>query len=112
MAHASEQNKAKRSYETELLEFTADIVNNMQAGQQTDVCILDFVKAFDKVDHHRLVKKLNWYGINGEMNRWIHNFQSNRTQTVVIDGATSGTVPVVSGVPQESVPCPSLFLVY
>ena len=45
-----------------------DLANNMQLGLQTDICILDFSKAFDKVDHRRLVEKLRMYGIDGETN--------------------------------------------
>ena len=33
----------------------------MQAGLQTDVCVLDFAKAFDKVSHLHLMHKLHWY---------------------------------------------------
>ena len=58
----------QRSCETQLLEFIQDVTNNMQQGTQTDVCILDFSKAFDKVGHLRLLEKLKWYGIGGDVN--------------------------------------------
>ena len=45
-----------------------DVVNNMRLGLQTDICVLDFSKAFDKVGHRRLVEKLRMYG---ETNTWI-----------------------------------------
>ncbi len=38
-----------RSCETQLIEFVGDVVNNMQKWKQTDVLIMDFSKAFDKV---------------------------------------------------------------
>ena len=47
---------------------------NMDNSQQTDICILDFSKAFDKVGHRRLIEKLKWYGIEGRTNRWIESF--------------------------------------
>jgi len=53
---------------TQLLGMVNDLANNMQLGLQTDICILDFSKAFDKVDHRRLVEKLRMYGIDGETN--------------------------------------------
>jgi hypothetical protein len=35
------------------------------AGKQFDIAILDFSKVFDVVPYHRLVKKLDYYGIRG-----------------------------------------------
>ena len=89
-----------------------DIANNMQLGLQTDVCVLDFSKAFDKVGHKRLVEKLKMYGIDGETNTWIKDFFSDRTQSVLVDISSSGSIPVTSGVPQVSVLGPCLFLFY
>ena len=73
----------KRSCETQLLEFINDVAINMESGLQTDLCILDFAKAFDKVGHKRLLEKLTWYGISGRTNRWIKNFLTGRIQSVV-----------------------------
>ena len=87
--HSQHGFRDRRSCETQLLEFVQDIVTNMQDGLQTDVCVLDFSKAFDKVGHQRLVEKLKWYGIQGNVNHWIADFLKNRTQSVVIEGVSS-----------------------
>ena len=73
---------------------------------------MDFSKAFDKVDHKRLLLKLHRFGINKDVISWIRSFLSNRTQRVVLDGEESDSCPVLSGVPQGSVLGPCLFLLY
>ena len=42
----------------------------------------------------------------------LTQFLSNRSQQVVVDGCRSKLVNVVSGVPQGSVLCPLMFLLY
>ena len=84
----------------------------MNSGLATDVIYLDFAKAFDKVDHKLLLKKVRFYGIGGKLYDWIKEFLSNRTQVVMVDGHHSRPEHVRSGVPQGTVLGPLLFLIY
>ena len=73
---------------------------------------MDFSKAFDTVPHQRLLKKVT--------SQWDHRITSlldgklltRRTQQVVLDGVTSDSVYVSSGVPQGTVLGPAMFLLY
>ena len=89
-----------RSCETQLVELVRNLADNMQGGVQTDVLVMDFSKAFDKVEHQRLLLKLDHYGVRGKTNHWIEAFLSNRTQRVVLNSDHSYGTHVKSGVPQ------------
>ena len=43
-----------------------ELARNTQKGKQTDLALLDFSKAFDKVSHEKLIFKRHQYDINSK----------------------------------------------
>ena len=104
--------RSNHSCETQLLNTVEDLSRRLDRRQTTDLLILDFSKAFDTVAHRRLLHKIHHYGITGKTNMWIKSWLCNRQQRVVLDGSASAVSQVLSGVPQGTVLCLLMFLLY
>jgi hypothetical protein len=93
-----------------------DLLGYIRSSLNTDKHCLaifcDFSKAFDTIDHNRLLMKLNRYGIRGAALDLIKSYLSGRAQVVTVKNSISESLPINHGVPQGSILGPWLFNAY
>ena len=97
---------------TALLDMTNQWCLNIDKGMVSGVIFLDLKKAFDTVDHAILLKKLSDYGVQGQTSSWLKSYLKDKQQFSVANGLSSVKNRIVCGVPQGSLLCPLLFLIY
>ena len=95
-----------QSTEAALLDTVSFATDSIDRGMVASLVTADTSKAFDSVEHTRLLDKLEWYGVRRE---WFSAWLRGRTQTV--RGGTCA-LEVTHGVIQGSILGPVLFLLF
>lgn len=88
--------------------------HNLSLGKKVAGVYIDFnfSKAFDTVNHHILLYKLQHMGIHGYMLELIKSYLTDRKQFTMANGTESNKMKVECGVAHGSVLGPLLFLLY
>ena len=84
----------------------------MDAKKLTMVVLLDLSKAFDSLEHRRLLAKLKTLGVGCTALEWIGSYLSGRQRYVRIGAEASILGAKSHGVPQGSILGPALFTIY
>ena len=102
-----------KSCNTQMIPFSSNLALALNSSSRTDVIYFDFAKAFDCVNHDLILQKLKCkFDIDGLLLQFIKSYLQGRNQNVIIDGFSSRTLPVQSGVPQGSILGPLLFVIF
>ena len=92
--------------------LTDKILEAMDKKQITALVLLDLSKAFDSIDHARLLHKLSILGASPSTVKWFKSYLTGRRQYVRIGSTYSDTLPITHGVPQGAILSPMLFCIY
>lgn len=98
---------------SDLLTKFSDYVNtNLNLNRHVIAIYIDFSKAFDTLNHNKLLTSLNNIGISGPLLRWFTNYLENRSIIVRINNVNSIKLNINSGVAQGSILAPVLYIIY
>ena len=101
-----------KSTATNLYEFTQFVSSALDNRMQVDVIYTDLTKAFDRVNHCILLRKLEMYGICKNLLFVLRSVITGRKLFVEYGGFKSFDVDVKSGVAQGSTLGPLLFVIF
>ena len=98
--------------ETSLICTSDRILTAIDQKKTSAVVLLDMSKAFDRVNHDILLKKLQDVGLSPSTILWFKSYLSNRYRAVRINTALSEPLLMRYGVPQGSILSPLFFTAY
>ena len=104
----------RKCYNTEsvVLKSVEDWKLSLDSNSCTGAVCIDLSKAFDVIPHGLLLAKLNAYGCDNNVLKFLCSYLTDRSQRVKIDNNYSKWSKIVKGVPQGSVIGPSAFNIF
>ena len=98
---------------TQLCFLTHKWQMTLDKGHHVQTAFLDLSKAYDRVSIPGLyIVQIIRFGVSGETLRWFSSFLTNRQQCVRVNGSSSNTQCLISGIPQGTVLGSLLFLIF
>lgn len=109
-----------KSTTTALVEFTENVINEIEKGKKPVGVFMDLSSAFDTVDRTKLLNTLKSLGILNKESSWFNSYLTQRYQYVEttyiekneLKKIKSGLKESYCGVPQGSILGPLLFICY
>lgn len=98
--------------QTALLEYFEMVYENLNKSKYVLSIFIDLSKAFDTVNHGKLLELLDMKGIRGTPKNIMKSYLSDRTQKTKVDKVLSEPQSISIGVPQGSILGPLLFILY
>ena len=95
--------RPRHGCETSLLKITQNWFTSLNNKLAIGVLFLDFSKAFDRVKHITLLKKLSMYNLSQSAINWFASYLSDRNMSVCFNNHLSKSRVVLVGVPQGSI---------
>ena len=104
-------NKKHHSTETLNVFITDKLLEGMDKRKITALVLLDLSKAFDSINHERLLQKIANLGVSSASVQWFESYLSNQSQSVRIHSTLSDLLPLSHEVPQGAILSPLLFCI-
>ena len=104
--------RKSRSTGLSIFNYVKFITENMNVNRLVGSIYVDFARAFDSINHVRLIEKLTDMGIPLKLLFWIEDYLSNSYIRTKLNNCVSSPRVLLCGVPQGSILGPTLFNCY
>jgi hypothetical protein len=105
--------RSRRGVEDAIATLLHRLLKHLETpGHSARILFADFSSAFNTIQRHVMVEKLQQLSIPTAITRWILDFLSNRTQSVKVADILSPVIATNTGAPQGCVLSPFLYIIY